>query len=103
MVRRVYSEYHIGWLDLMERLRCTGMSVAQMREYTGLVKQGGATLKERRALLAGHRARVKETIERWRDALELINAKVEFYDEWVANGARPAVEPHRRLRRAKKL
>ena len=100
--RRVYSERHVGWLDLMERLRCTGMSIAQMREYTALVKQGGATLKERRALLTGHQARVRATIERWRDALDLINAKVEFYDEWVASGARPAVAPHRRVRRGKK-
>jgi DNA-binding transcriptional MerR regulator len=99
---RVYSDYHIGWLDLMERLRSTGMSVSQMREYTTLVKQGSATLKQRRALLAGHGARVRETINRWRDALELINAKVEFYDEWVVHGERPAVEPHRRIRRTKR-
>jgi DNA-binding transcriptional MerR regulator len=99
---RVYSDYHIGWLDLMERLRSTGMSVSQMREYTALVKQGSATLKQRRALLAGHGARVRETIGRWRNALELIDAKVEFYDEWVAHGERPAVEPHRRIRRTKK-
>jgi hypothetical protein len=30
----------------------------------------------------------------------LIDAKIEFYDEWVADGQRPAVEPHRRLRKA---
>ena len=100
--RRLYGAYHVGWLDLMDRLRCTGMSVAQLREYTALVRQGSATLKRRRALLAAHQSRVKETIARWTDALALINAKVEFYDEWVANGQRPAVEPHRRLPKARK-
>ena len=49
--RRVYTEYHIGWLDLMERLRFTGMSVRQMREYTALAKQGAVTLPQRRAAL----------------------------------------------------
>ena len=100
--RRVYSERHVGWLDLMERLRCTGMSIAEMRKYTALARQGSATLKERRALLAGHRARVRETIERWGEALALLDAKVDYYDEWVASGARPAVEPHRRVRKGKK-
>ncbi len=100
--RRRYSERHVGWLDLMERLRCTGMSIAVMRQYTALAKQGSATLKERRALLAGHRARVRETIEQWREALALLDAKVDYYDEWVASGARPAVAPHRRVRKAKK-
>ena len=95
--RRIYSEHHVGWLDLMERLRSTGMSIAQMREYAGLVKQGGATLKERRDLLARHQAKARETIARWTEALALIDAKVAFYDEWVASGERPAVEPHRRL------
>jgi DNA-binding transcriptional MerR regulator len=40
--RRVYSEYHVGWLDLMDRLRFTGMSITQMRQYTALAKQGAA-------------------------------------------------------------
>jgi DNA-binding transcriptional MerR regulator len=84
----------------MDRLRYTGMSIAQMREYTTLVKQGDAALKQRRALLAAHQARTRATIARWTQALALIDAKIEFYDEWVADGQRPAVEPHRRLRQA---
>jgi len=96
--RRLYSEYHVGWLDLMDRLRCTGMSIAQLRDYTALVKRGSATLKERRALLAAHQARVQHNIVRWTEALALIDAKIEFYDEWVVKGERPAVEPHRRVR-----
>jgi DNA-binding transcriptional MerR regulator len=96
--RRVYSDHHVGWLDLMDRLRCTGMSIAQMRQYTALVKQGSATLKQRRALLAAHRAHVQENIARWMEAHALIDAKLEFYDEWVASGEQPAVMPHRRVR-----
>jgi DNA-binding transcriptional MerR regulator len=99
--RRTYSEYHIGWLDFMERLRFTGMPVAQMREYAALVKEGGRALKQRRAFLAQHQARVQETIARWTKALAPISAKVEFYDEWVASGERPTLEPHKRLRRSK--
>jgi DNA-binding transcriptional MerR regulator len=99
--RRVYSEQHVGWLDLMDRLRCTGMSIAQMRQYTALVKKGGASLKERRALLAEHQQRVQENIVQWTAALALIGAKIDFYDEWAAKGERPAVMPHRRVRAPK--
>jgi len=98
--RRVYTEHHVGWLEFMDRLRGTGMSVAQMRAYTALVKKGAAALGERRALLRAHQARVLENIARWTEALTLIDAKLEFYDEWVAKGARPAVGPHRRVWRA---
>ena len=99
--RRVYSDTHVSWLDLMERLRCTGMSITEMRAYTVLAGQGAAVLSQRRALLAAHRARVRENIARWTDALALIDAKVEFYDEWIADGKRPAVSPHRHVARLK--
>jgi DNA-binding transcriptional MerR regulator len=94
--RRVYVEQHIGWLQLMERLRHTGMSIAEMREYTALVKAGRSTLQQRRDMLAAHRERVLEAIRRQRAALQLIDAKVGFYDEWIATGERPKNDPNRR-------
>jgi len=96
--RRVYSDDHIGWLDLMERLRLTGMSIKQLREYTALVKQGSASLRKRRALLAEHQRRVQAMIAKWTEALALVDAKIEFYDEWVAGGTRPTVSPQQRAR-----
>jgi len=100
--RRLYGETHVGWLALMQRLRETGMSIAQMREYTALARHGDATLKRRRALLSAHRARVQETIAGWVRALELIDAKIEFYGEWIAGGQRPKVSPRERAGRRTK-
>ena len=96
--RRVYSDYHVGWLDLMERLRSTGMSIKAMRDYTALTQQGAAALPQRHALLRAHQMSVRQNITRWTDALALIDAKIEFYDEWIASGERPAVTPHRRVK-----
>jgi DNA-binding transcriptional MerR regulator len=94
--RRVYNERHQGWLELMERLRRTGMSIRQMREYTSLVKQGRGTLKQRRELLAVHRAKVEETIAEWTVALRLLDSKLDFYGEWLASGERPQLNPSER-------
>ena len=87
--RRVYSELHLSWLDLMERLRRTGMSIAQMCQYTVLVKQGSKTLRRRQVLLSQHRARVQRTIADWMQALKLIDSKIDFYGEWLTTGQRP--------------
>ena len=57
-----------------------------------------AALPQRHALLSAHQASVRQNITRWTDALALIDAKIEFYDEWIANGERPAVTPHRRVK-----
>lgn len=91
--RRVYTDLHVGWLQLMERLRKTGMSIAEMRRYTALVKQGRATLKERRDMLQAHRERVQQTIEEWNEALALLDDKIDFYGQWMGSGKRPALEP----------
>jgi len=91
--RRLYTELHVSWLDLMDRLRRTGMSIAQMREYTALVRKGRGTLRERQALLTAHRARVTATIADWSVALRLIDAKIDFYGEWLTTGERPGRRP----------
>ena len=91
--RRVFAEAHVAWLALMDRLRRTGMSVAEMRRYTQMVKQGKVTLRERRRFLEAHRARVEATIAEWTSALGLIDEKIDFYGEWLASGRRPETVP----------
>jgi DNA-binding transcriptional MerR regulator len=91
--RRVYTELHVGWLQLMERLRKTGMSIADMRRYTALVKQGRSTLGQRQQMLQAHRERVQRTIEEWSEALALLDDKIDFYGQWMSSGKRPALEP----------
>ena len=88
--RRRYSERHVGWLLLMDRLRRTGMSIAEMREYTALVVQGKATLRQREAMLRAHREKVRRTIAEWTEALALLDDKIDFYGEWIGTGKRPA-------------
>lgn len=92
--RRVYHARHLGWLELMGRLRGTGMSIAEMRQYSALVLQGRTSLRERKDLLLAHRARAQATIAQWLQALELIDSKIAFYDEWLGTGRPPPVLPH---------
>ncbi|HWA36803.1 MAG TPA: MerR family transcriptional regulator [Burkholderiales bacterium] len=93
--RRRYSERHLDWLALMERLRKTGMSIADMREYTKLVRQGRSTLHERQAMLARHRERVKRTIVDWNEALALLERKLDFYDDLIRRGRSTRGAPSR--------
>jgi len=89
--RRIYNELHVNWLDLIDRLRRTGMSIAQIREYAALVKRGTSTLKQRQKMLAAHRMHVKATIAEWTQALKLIDRKINFYGEWLTTGRRPKI------------
>lgn len=73
------------------------VSIAQLRDYTTLVRQGRATLKDGRALLAAHQVAIGDDIGRWTEAPASIDAEIEFYDEWVSKRQRPAIAPRRRV------
>jgi DNA-binding transcriptional MerR regulator len=96
--RRVYVERHVAWLDLVDRLRGTGMSIAQLRDYATLVKQGKVTLAQQKDLLSTHRARVKQAIAQWTRALKLIDGKIDYYGLWLKTGQRPVASQHERIK-----
>lgn len=87
--RRIFVDDHVGWLDLMDKLRQTGMSIAEMRKYTAFVKQGRATLSERRDMLRAHREQVQQKIAEWKRALKLLDSKIDYYGIWQETGKRP--------------
>lgn len=87
---RIYSNRHVEWLELMERLRASGMSVADLRRYTALAQRGAARLEETRAVLIAHQARVAQMIAEWQRAQVLVEEKIAFYTRWIEEGERPA-------------
>lgn len=91
--RRVFSQLHVNWLDLIDRLRRTGMPINQIRKYVALVKRGTSTLKQRQKFLDAHRRRIKETVVEWTAALKLIDRKIDYYGEWLATGRQPLSLP----------
>jgi len=91
--QRRFNSRHVQWLGFVDRLRSTGMTIAQIRTYTQLIQQGRSNLPLQRTLLAAHREQVAATIAAWQDSLALIDAKLAFYDLWISTGKQPESEP----------
>lgn len=87
--RRVYGRDHVEHLLFLDRLRRTGMTVAEMRRLTDLSVAGWRTIGDRRALLAAHRDEVEARIDEMKTALRLIDEKIGYYDEWDRRKKRP--------------
>jgi DNA-binding transcriptional MerR regulator len=85
--RRVFNQLHVDWLELMHRLRASGMSIRQMQAYARQVRAGKSTLAARQQLLREHRAHVEARVTELRDALTLIDKKVQLYDKWIKRHA----------------
>lgn len=88
--RRRYNAQHVDWLHFLDRLKRTGMTLAQMQQYARLVSGGKATLDERIALLDQHLARVDQQLRELGDNRGLLVAKIDFYQAWRTTGRYPA-------------
>lgn len=87
--RRRYDGQHVEWLFLLERLKRTGMSLAQMQEYATLVSQGKDTIDKRVELLEEHLRVIDRQMEELAHSRELLLAKLDFYRNWKSSGKRP--------------
>jgi len=77
--QRRYCNRDLDWLDLVGKLRLTGMPVADMVRYAELVREGDHTYTERYELLEATRRDVKDRIAELQDTLAVLDRKINFY------------------------
>lgn len=77
--QRRYTNRDLDWLDLVGKLRLTGMPVADMVRYAELVREGDHTYGERFELLKTTREDVLARIDELRGTLAVLDRKISFY------------------------
>lgn len=77
--RRRFAEADLAWLAFLTRLRTTGMSIRDMREFADLRRLGGATAPDRLALLERHSDDVRGRIAELTVCLAALEDKIEYY------------------------
>jgi DNA-binding transcriptional MerR regulator len=85
---RRYTDSDLGWIELITKLRATGMPIRRVREYAELVRAGAGTEAERLEILETHRREVLAHLDETRRNLEAIERKVRYYRE-AANASTP--------------
>ena len=73
---RRYTDADLGWIELITRLRATGMPIRKVREYADLVREGAGNEAQRLALLQEHRAEVQAHLDETRRNLEAYLAAI---------------------------
>ncbi|WP_328544835.1 MerR family transcriptional regulator [Streptomyces europaeiscabiei] len=77
--QRRYRNRDLDWLDLVGKLRLTGMPVADMVRYAELVREGDDTYSERFELLKATRQDVLSRIAELQGTLNVLDRKINFY------------------------
>lgn len=83
--RRRYTADDLSRIQLMLRLRRTGMPVKDIRRFVELLAGGPETHPERLALLQSHRSRILLDMESLSRDLSAVDFKIDHYTELVAN------------------
>ena len=77
---RRYRERDLTWIEMITRLRSTGMPIRDVRRYAALVRAGAGNEAERLALLQDHRARVERQLAEVTGHLRAIDHKIGIYE-----------------------
>jgi DNA-binding transcriptional MerR regulator len=80
---RRYSERDLGWIELITKLRATGMPIRDVRRYAELVRAGDGNTGERLALLRAHREQVRAQLDTMAAYLDAIEMKISYYADAI--------------------
>lgn len=87
---RRYDEADLRWIELVTRLRSTGMPIRDVRRYADLVRAGDGNEEERLALLQAHRDEVRRQLAEVTAHLGAIDHKIALYEERLVQLERSA-------------
>lgn len=73
---RRYTQHDLAWIDLLLRLRDTGMPLAQMIRFAQLRRQGSATLTERRLMLEQHQQALEQRMQKLEQHMAALQHKI---------------------------
>ncbi|GGQ37904.1 MerR family transcriptional regulator [Couchioplanes azureus] len=94
---RAYDDAAIRVIELVVRLRRTGMPVRETKDFVAMTRQGAATHGRRLALLQEHRERVRAQLAQLEGDLHAIEGKIDHYAGLIAEGrdcdASPVTDP----------
>ncbi len=76
---RSFSEKDVTWIEFVQRLKDTGMTLEKILEYASLRRKGSKTLLQRKELLIGHSSDLQHRISLQKQHLKRLHEKIELY------------------------
>lgn len=83
---RNFSEADITLLKIIECLKCTGMSIKEIKQFTLWLQQGDDSLQQRYEMFLERRKAVEMQMEQLKKTLEIIDYKCWYYETAIAAG-----------------
>lgn len=79
--KRIYTEQDLKWLEVINRLRATGMNINKMIEYARLRHMGDETITQRKNIMKEHLSSIENEIKKLLEAKDYVEKKIKIYSE----------------------
>ncbi|MCA9996190.1 MAG: MerR family transcriptional regulator [Anaerolineales bacterium] len=89
---RTYTEADIKRIDFIKCMRTAGLPIDVLNEYFALVEQGDETIEARKEILETQRTRLVDTMAELQETLELLNSKIEGYENELLQAEQALVD-----------
>lgn len=78
---RVLNDWQMSWVSTLYHLECAGLKLNGLKQYAKLCRQGKATIRERRALIATARHQLSQQMSDLNQSLNFLSQRDELFDE----------------------
>lgn len=89
---RDYNELDIRRVDFIKCMRSAGLPIEVLIEYFNLVQQGDQTIEARKEILVEQREQLLVKMAEMQATLDLLNHKIEVYENAVLKAEKAIVE-----------
>jgi DNA-binding transcriptional MerR regulator len=89
---RDYSDLDVRRVEFIKCMRTAGLPVEVLIKYYKLVQQGDETMEDRKSILVEQRAEITARMEELQTTLDLLNYKINYYENAVLAAENAIVE-----------
>lgn len=81
---RMLEAWQVEWLRTLVFLRRSGLTLADLKKYVSLCRQGAASIPERKAMLETKKRQLWQQIEDLQENIDFIERRQELFDKMTS-------------------
>ncbi len=89
--RREFKDHDFEFLQVINCLKNTGMSLREIKQFIDWTQEGDSTLEQRRDFFIQHRKEVEQQLAEVQGYLDTVDHKIDYYSRCVDAGTEDSV------------
>ncbi|RDB64321.1 MerR family transcriptional regulator [Gordonibacter sp. 28C] len=84
---RMFGEDDLEWIQFIERLKKSGLTIKEIKQFVDWYLEGDGTIEQRRSMFHARKQALEEEMAKLQHTLDFITYKCWFYDKALEAGS----------------